>query len=56
VSLGDCAVTGNVSGMRNGIPVNKLLQQIYVDAPTGRCIPGDGLPQLAKQARPRRTS
>ena len=27
VSLGDCAVTGNVAAMRNTIPVNKLLQQ-----------------------------
>ena len=31
VSLGDCAVTGNVAAMRNTIPVNKLLQRIYVE-------------------------
>ena len=37
VSLGDCAVTGNVAGLRNAIPVNKLLQRIYVDgADTGQ--------------------
>jgi NAD-reducing hydrogenase small subunit len=53
VALGDCAVTGNVAGLRNGIPVNKLLQQIYVDgADVGGCIPDGGLPRLAKQARP----
>jgi NAD-reducing hydrogenase small subunit len=54
VSLGDCAVTGNVAGLRNVIPVNELLQRVYVDgADAGRCIPhDDDLPHLAKQARP----
>ena len=53
VSLGDCAVTGNVAGLRNMIPVNKLLQRIYVDgADANGCIPHDGLPQLSKLARP----
>jgi len=31
IALGDCAVTGNVPAMRNSIPVNKLLQQVYVE-------------------------
>ncbi len=53
VSFGDCAVTGNVAGLRNVIPVNKLLQRIYVDgADANGCIPHDGLPQLSKLARP----
>ncbi len=54
VSLGDCAVTGNVAAMRNVIPVNKLLQtDLCRRAPTPMpAIPRDGLPQLAKQARP----
>ncbi len=53
VSLGDCAVTGNVAGLRNVIPVNKLLQRIYVEgADANGCIPRDGLPQLSKVARP----
>ena len=53
VSLGDCAVTGNVSALRNVIPVNKLLQRIYVEgADANGCIPHDGLPQLSKLARP----
>ena len=53
VSLGDCAVTGNVAGLRNTIPVTKLLQRIYVEgADANKCIPGDGLPQLLKLARP----
>lgn len=53
VSLGDCAVTGNVAGLRNVIPVNKLLQRVYVDgADANPCIPHDTLPQLARLARP----
>ena len=53
VSLGDCAVTGNVAGLRNTVPVKKLLQRIYVEgADDNRCIPTDGLPQLLKLARP----
>ncbi len=53
VSLGDCAVTGNVAAMRNTVPVSKLLQRIYVEgADASPCIPGDGLPQLLKLARP----
>ncbi len=53
VSLGDCAVTGNVAGLRNTVPVKKLLQRIYVaGSDETPCIPFDGLPQLLKQARP----
>ncbi len=53
VSLGDCAVTGNVPAMRNTVPVSKLLQRIYVDgSDINKRIPGDGLPQLLKLARP----
>jgi NAD-reducing hydrogenase small subunit len=37
VSLGDCAVTGNVTALRNpnGAPAD-LLRRVYVDAPDGR--------------------
>jgi len=53
IAMGDCAVTGNVAAMRNVFPVNKLLQRIYVaGADADPAIPRDGLPQLAKQARP----
>jgi NAD-reducing hydrogenase small subunit len=53
VSLGDCAVTGNVAAMRNTVPVKPLLQRIYVDGvDENQCIPIDGLPQLLKFARP----
>ena len=53
VSLGDCAVTGNVAAMRNTVPVSKLLQRIYVEgSDSNKRLPGDGLPQLLKLARP----
>jgi NAD-reducing hydrogenase small subunit len=55
IALGDCAVTGNVPAMRNSIPVNKLLQQVYVErAQEGKVVPSDGVPSLLKQARPLR--
>jgi NAD-reducing hydrogenase small subunit len=47
VSLGDCAVTGNVPAMRNSVPVNKLLQRIYVDgAQEGKIVPSERVPTL----------
>lgn len=53
ISLGDCAVTGNVPGMRNSVPVQKLLQRIYVDgADEARLVPSDRVPPLLRQARP----
>ena len=49
VSMGDCAVTGNVAGLRNTIPVNKLLQRVYVEgADSNKCVPSDGLPRPAQ--------
>ena len=53
VSLGDCAVTGNVPSMRNGIPVSQLLQRIYVDgSEASKLTPGEGVPLLLEHARP----
>lgn len=55
ISLGDCAVTGNVPAMRNSIPVQRLLQRVYVEgAQANKIIPTDGVPALLKQARPLR--
>jgi len=55
ISLGDCAVTGNVPAMRNSIPVSRLLQSVYVEgAQENKCVPTDGVPPLLKQARPLR--
>ncbi len=53
VALGDCAVTGNVPSMRNGIPRRVLLERIYVEgATTCPGVPTDGVPALLKQAEP----
>ena len=55
ISLGDCAVSGNVPAMRNNIPVNKLLQRVYIDgAEERKLIPTDRVPALLRQARPLR--
>jgi NAD-reducing hydrogenase small subunit len=53
ISMGDCAVTGNVPAMRNSIPVSKLLQRIYVEgSQENRVVPTDRVPALLKHARP----
>jgi NAD-reducing hydrogenase small subunit len=53
VALGDCAVTGNVPAMRNGIPTRRLLERIYVEGATVQPgIPTDGVPALLKHAEP----
>lgn len=55
ISLGDCAVNGNIPAMRNSIPVTKLLQGIYVEgSQDNRVLPGERVPALLKQARPLR--
>jgi NAD-reducing hydrogenase small subunit len=53
VAFGDCAVTSNVSSMRNTIPASALLQRVYVDGvDAAPQIPSSGVPALLPQARP----
>jgi len=53
VALGDCAVTGNVPAMRNGIPTRKLLERVYVEGASARqAVPTDGVPPLLNRAEP----
>jgi NAD-reducing hydrogenase small subunit len=53
VALGDCAVTGNVPTMRNGIPTRALLERIYVEGVDAEPrIPTDGVPALLRQVQP----
>ena len=55
ISLGDCAVTGNIPAMRNSVPVTRLLQRVYVEGSLqGKVVPADGVPPLLKHARPLR--
>ena len=53
VSLGDCAVTANVPGMRNRFPLAEVLARGYVENATLNAqIPRNDLPRLLDQARP----
>ena len=53
VSLGDCAITGNVPSMRNTVPVQRILQRLYVEgADANPVVPSAGVPPLLPQARP----
>jgi len=53
VALGDCSITGNVPSMRNTVPVQQILQRIYVEgADSSPVIPSAGVPPLLPQARP----
>lgn len=53
VSLGDCAVTGNVPIMRNPIPVPALLNSVYQENATIQPqVPAEHLPTLLQRVRP----
>lgn len=53
VSLGDCAVTGNVPAMRNPIPVPELLDCVYKgNGLIQEQVPAQRLPVLLSRVRP----
>jgi len=53
VSLGDCAVTGNVPAMRNEFGVDAVLRRAYIEnAGSDPHIPRDIIPPLLPNARP----
>jgi NAD-reducing hydrogenase small subunit len=53
VSLGDCAVTGNVPAMRNSFKVDQVLDRAYNEnADTNIQIPGVDIPELLPKVRP----
>ncbi len=53
VSLGDCAITANVPGMRNGVRVKDLLERVYVQGAQAQPrVPTDGVPQLLRRSQP----
>ncbi|MEX2605750.1 MAG: NADP oxidoreductase [Kiritimatiellia bacterium] len=53
ISLGDCAVTGNVPAMRNGLSVDSLLNRAYLEnVTTNPQIPTRVVPRLCAKARP----
>jgi NAD-reducing hydrogenase small subunit len=53
VALGDCAITTNVTGMRNPLPLKALFDRVYVEgADVGKGQPTQDLPVLLKHALP----
>jgi NAD-reducing hydrogenase small subunit len=53
VSLGDCAVTANVSGMRNRFKLQDVLSHAYLENATHHPqIPGKDIPALLDTVRP----
>jgi NAD-reducing hydrogenase small subunit len=53
VSLGDCAVTGNVSALRNPFGADAVLRRVYGEpAGTLAQVPKIGLPRLLNRVRP----
>ena len=53
VSLGDCAVTGNVPAMRNSFGVDSILKRAYLENVTlDPQIPREIIPRLLPTARP----
>ena len=53
VSLGDCAVTGNVPSLRNSIGAESVLKRAYLDPDLlNPQLPGDDVPKLLSIVRP----
>lgn len=53
VAMGDCAITGNVSAMRNPIGPDAILQRAYIENATAQTqIPCVVVPKLLKIVRP----
>jgi NAD-reducing hydrogenase small subunit len=53
VSLGDCAVTGNIPSMRTLFPLAEVLDRVYVENSTlNRRVPTKIVPRLLEQVRP----
>ena len=53
VSLGDCAVTGNVPSMRNPYKLDCVLKRAYLEnATSNQQVPADVIPRLLPEVRP----
>ncbi len=53
VSLGDCAITANISGMRNYYPTKELFERAYFEnADLNQKTPNIRIPHLLSNARP----
>lgn len=53
ISLGDCAVTGNVPSLRNSISTESVLRRVYLEPDLlNPVVPDIGVPKLLPQVRP----
>jgi len=53
ISLGDCAVTGNVPALRNGIDPDEMIERIYGPSETlNGALPYRVVPRLLSRVRP----
>lgn len=53
VALGDCAVTGNVPALRNGLQPDKMIEEIYGRSRTSNgALPYEVVPHLLDRVRP----
>lgn len=53
VALGDCAVTGNVPALRNGLDPDRMIEDIYGKSATSNgALPYDVVPHLLGRVRP----
>ncbi len=53
VSLGDCAVTGNVPAMRDVFPLSEVMSCVYQnDATLNQQVPSEVVPKLLEKNRP----
>jgi NAD-reducing hydrogenase small subunit len=53
ISLGDCAVTGNVPSLRNSVGAEPVLRRVYLDpALVNPQLPDDNVPRLLPIVRP----
>jgi NAD-reducing hydrogenase small subunit len=53
VSLGDCAVTGNIPSMRDLFPVSEILDRVYIEnASLNKQVPKKNVPKLLPRVVP----
>jgi NAD-reducing hydrogenase small subunit len=53
VSLGDCAVTGNIPSMRDLFPLSEVLDRVYIEnAALNKQVPTKNVPKLLPRVRP----
>lgn len=53
IALGDCAVTGNIPALRNGLGADAMLKTVYLEhGALNHLIPNQDLPTLNRQALP----